>query len=121
MSKNDEYQKICPNCGNEFEAAHLSRIYCCETCKRQMFRKKKQQARKEKTEEKEVIEFDNLILQELFKSGKIEITKTDLDEVKFIPNGYDRRYRINSHIFYTFIDYALLETQNRNFKICKSF
>jgi len=121
MAINDEYLRICPNCGDLFDANHISRIYCSETCKRQAFRIKKQQEREEKTEGKEAIEFDDLKLEELFKKGEIEITKTDLDEVKFIPNGYDRRYRIDSFIFYTFKNYALLEMQNRNFRICKSF
>ena len=98
MERNDEYHKNCPNCGNEFKANHLSRIYCCETCKRHMFRKKKQDKRKLKSKDQEALESNDLRLDELYTKSKPSYSKADLEEAKLNPKCYDRRFKIENYI-----------------------
>jgi len=120
MVRNDEYKKICPNCSTEFNANHLSRIYCCETCKRQMFRKKKQDKKRLKNKDREALELNDLRLDKLYIKRKLSYTKEELEEVKFNPYCYDRRFKIENYNIYIMKDYLLLELPQLVFKIYKS-
>jgi hypothetical protein len=119
MDHSVEYKKICPFDGEPFTAEHLSRKYCSDTCKKRMFRKKKQLERQGKKEENNAIEYIDSQLELLFNSGKINITKVDLDKIQINPKGYYNRYQIDSFILYVFKKYALMEVLNRNYIIYK--
>ncbi len=115
------YEKNCPFCNKKFIANHLSRIYCTEKCKRRMFRKKKQDKKRLKNEDRKALELNDLLLDELYTKRKTSYTKAELEDVKFNPHCYDRRFKIENYIIYTLKDYLLLELPERVFKIYKSY
>lgn len=120
MSQVDEYKKTCPKCGDEFIAKHLSSKYCCETCKRRMFREKKQQERKKKVEDQKTLDSNDFRLGILHAKGKPSYSRMDLEDVKFNFNCYYKKFKIENFIISIMKDYSLLEFPNRVYKISKA-
>ena len=86
-----------------------------------MFRKEKQDNRRLKSKDWEELELNDQRLDELYTKRKLSYTKAEIEEVKFNPYCYDRRFKIEKYIIYIMKDYLLLELPERVFKIYKSY
>jgi hypothetical protein len=107
VEPSNEYLKTCPYCSKQFEAGHLSKKYCCETCKRRAFRKKKQDERKEEKLDKDQCINNNAILARLYRNDE-----SPFEQKELLKAGYNESYakdwiRYKVNMLVTYNDYYI--------------
>jgi hypothetical protein len=105
MESPNEYVKTCPYCGKQFEAGHLSKKYCCETCKRRAFRNKKQDERNEEKLDKDQCINNNAVLARLYRNDESPFEQEELFKAGYNESYAKDRIRYKLNMMVTFNDY----------------
>jgi len=103
----NEYLRKCPYCEKEFEAEHLSRVYCDITCKKRMYRLKKQEKRKKEVMGKDQYLKNNSVLARLFRADLRPFEQEELLKAGYNGSYFKDKIRFEDKMIVIYEDHYL--------------